>query len=108
MVRDHQAIMKCKTDVVYYSILHMSCCPCGRIVLHKRIRPHWVRTHVGNAILWKDTAGQENSSLLELVDVEDQFEGGTELQTHVLHHHVTAQQQQGFSVNLLQTKRGKS
>lgn len=87
----------------------MPWCPYGQIVLHKRNCPHWVRTHVVNAILWKDTATQDNSSPLELVDVEGEFEGGTKLQTHVFHHHVTAKQQQGFAVNLLQrTERGKS
>jgi len=37
----------------------------------------------------------------ELVDVEGEFEGGAELQAHVFHHHVAAQQQEGFAVNLL-------
>lgn len=76
----------------------MSCCPYGRIVLHERNRPH---PHVVNALLWKDTAGTENSSPLELVNVKGEFEGRTKLQPHVFHHHVTAQQQQSFAINLL-------
>lgn len=44
------------------------------------------------------------SGPLELVDVEGEFEGGAELQAHVFHHHVAAQQQEGFTVNLLRQR----
>lgn len=45
------------------------------------------------------------SSPLQLVNMEGEFEGGPELQAHVLHHHVTTQQQEGFAVNLLKMER---
>lgn len=48
-----------------------------------------------------------HSSPLELVDVEGEFEGGAELQAHVLHHHVAAQQQEGLAVNLLERTEGR-
>lgn len=31
-----------------------------------------------------------SSRAFELVDMEDELEGGTKLQAHVFHHHVTA------------------
>lgn len=39
--------------------------------------------------------------------MESEFEGGAELQAHVLHHGVATQQQQGFAVDLLQQRRKK-
>lgn len=40
-------------------------------------------------------------ALLQSVNVVAELECGPQLQTHVLHHHVTAQQEQGLAVNLL-------
>lgn len=45
-----------------------------------------------------------SSSSLEFVDVEGEFEGGAKFQTHVFHHHIAAQQQEGFTVNILKEK----
>lgn len=46
----------------------------------------------GAVVLWKAAAGRLTSSRpLELVDMEGEFEGGTKLQAHVFHHHVTTQ-----------------
>lgn len=47
-----------------------------------------------------------SSSLFELVNVEREFERRAELQAHVPHHGVAAQQQQGSAVDLLQQSRG--
>lgn len=60
-----------------------------------------------SSVLWKDrgwSADPPPSGPLELVDVEGEFEGGAELQAHVFHHHVAAQQQEGFTVNLLRQR----
>lgn len=40
-------------------------------------------------------------SLLQPVNVKGELEGGPQLQAHVLHHHVTAQQEQGLAIDLL-------
>lgn len=42
-----------------------------------------------------------SSSPFKLVNVEGEFEGRAELQTHVFHHHVATQQQKGFPINFL-------
>lgn len=41
-------------------------------------------------------------ALFQPVNVVGELERGPQLQTHVLHHHVTAQQQEGLAVDLLQ------
>lgn len=40
-------------------------------------------------------------ALLQPVDVKGELEGGPQLQAHVLHHHVTAQQEQGLAIDFL-------
>lgn len=40
-------------------------------------------------------------SLLQLLDVIAEFESGSQLQSQVLHDHVTSQQQQGMAIDLL-------
>lgn len=40
-------------------------------------------------------------ALLQPVNVVGEFERGPQLQPHVLHHHVAAQQEQGLAVDLL-------
>ena len=49
---------------------------------------------------WRTTS----SGPFELVDVEGEFEGRAELQTHVFHHHIAAEQQECFTINLLKER----
>lgn len=55
---------------------------------------------------WLAASGEKNAScselaLLQPVNVKGELEGGPQLQAHVLHHHVTAQQEQGLAIDLL-------
>ena len=43
----------------------------------------------------------EGQAFLQLLNDVTQLEDRTQLQTHVLHHHLTVQQQQCFSINFL-------
>ena len=45
-----------------------------------------------------------SSCPFELVNVEGEFKGRAKLQTHVFHHHVAAQQQESFTINLLRKR----
>lgn len=82
-------------------------CECVRVWSHRprtrRRRWRWRRRALGSLVLWEPAGPTErpHSSPLELVDVEGEFEGGAELQAHVLHHHVASQQQEGLAVNLV-------
>lgn len=90
-------------------------CECVRVWSHRprtrrrRWRWRWRRRALGSLVLWEPAGPTErpHSSPLELVDVEGEFEGRAELQAHVLHHHVAAQQQEGLAVNLLERKEGR-
>jgi len=46
-------------------------------------------------------SGESRSVLPEPVDVVAEFERGAQLQAQILHHHLTLQQQEGVSVDLL-------
>lgn len=46
-----------------------------------------------------------SSSPFKLVNVEGEFEGRAKLQTHVFHHHVATQQQKGFPINFMFSKK---
>lgn len=55
---------------------------------------------------WLAASGEKNAScselaLLQPVNVKGELEGRPQLQAHVLHHHVTAQQEQGLAIDLL-------
>lgn len=52
-------------------------------------------------------SGRSDSRPLELVDVEGELEGGAELQAHVFHHHVAAQQQQCPAIDFLRPREVK-
>lgn len=47
-------------------------------------------------------------ALLQPVNVVGELQRGPQLQPHVLHHHVAAQQQQGLAIDLLQVGGGTS
>lgn len=55
---------------------------------------------------WLAASGEKNAScselaLLQPVNVKGELEGRPQLQAHVLHHHVTAQQEQGLAIDLV-------
>lgn len=55
----------------------------------------------------KMTPQTSELSLLQLLNVIAEFEGGSQLQSQVFHDHVTPQQQQGMAINLLGAGVGK-
>jgi hypothetical protein len=53
------------------------------------------------AASWEKSASCSELALLQPVNVKGELEGGPQLQAHVLHHHVTAQQEQGLAIDFL-------
>lgn len=49
-------------------------------------------------------SGDEGLAATNLVDEVTDLEGGTKLEAHVLHHHVTVQQQECLAIYLLKCK----
>lgn len=50
---------------------------------------------------WDKGGSCSELALLQPVNVKGELEGGPQLQAHVLHHHVTAQQEQGLAVDFV-------
>lgn len=50
---------------------------------------------------WEKSASCSELALLQPVNVKGELEGRPQLQAHVLHHHVTAQQEQGLAIDFL-------
>lgn len=53
------------------------------------------------AASWEKSASCSELALLQPVNVKGELEGRPQLQAHVLHHHVTAQQEQGLAIDFL-------
>lgn len=53
------------------------------------------------AASWEKRASCSELALLQPVNVKGELEGRPQLQAHVLHHHVTAQQEQGLAIDFM-------